>query len=480
MQTAATAHQPVITSVPPMHGVTLSSQTQDRRCRPDTHPQTRPLQSVATMSTLRAGEDLSQSGQRESYLRLHSIDVFVRDYERSMQFYVDQLGFELAFDARLQSGQRCIGVAPRDGTAVLTLIQPERDSPNYKLIGRATRVMFVTEDIARTFHEWSARGVRFRHTPRLRRVKYQKPPVSRERHADPSVAHGEQAPIWGQVFTRFEDVDGNVFSLVSFDEVSKAVETQRRAVAEKREAERRLEYELDIARQVQARLLPQVQPPCNTLAYAGKCHQARQVGGDYFDFLSLSEQRIALVVGDIAGKGIAAALLMANLQAHLRSQCLTAVANPQQFLQSVNQLFHENTVASAYATLFFADYSDSDRRLRYVNCGHLSGLVLRGDDQVERLASTGTVLGLFAAWECSVGECTLAAGDALIIYTDGITEAFNDSDEEWGEAGLLASVKAHRNLPPQQMIDSILSDVQTYSPHEQHDDMTLVVAKCTG
>ena len=99
---------------------------------------------------------------------------------------------------------------------------------------------------------------------------------------------------------------------------------------------------------------------------------------------------------------------------------------------------------------------------------------------MERLASTGTVLGLFAAWECSVGECTLAAGDALIIYTDGITEAFNDSDEEWGEAGLLASVKAHRNLPPQQMIDSILSDVQTYSPHEQHDDMTLVVAKCTG
>src|SRR4051794_29504625 len=208
----------------------------------------------------RASQDqklASETGQPESYLRLHSVDVFVRDYERSLRFYLDQLGFELVFDARLQSGLRCIGVAPHDGTAVLTLIQPKRDSPDHKLIGRATRVMFVTEDIAQTFREWSARGVRFRHTPRLRRIKYQKQTVPGGRHDDPSVAHGEQAPVWGQVFTRFEDVDGNVFSLVSFDEVSKALEVQRRVAAEKREAERRLEYELDIARRVQARLLPQ-------------------------------------------------------------------------------------------------------------------------------------------------------------------------------------------------------------------------------
>src|SRR5262245_65660177 len=105
-------------------------------------------------------ESASQAGHGGSYLRLHSVDVFVRDHERSLRFYIDQLGFELAFDARLQSGQRCIGVAPHHGTAVLTLIQPERDTPDYKLIGRATRVMFVTEDIARTFREWSERGVR--------------------------------------------------------------------------------------------------------------------------------------------------------------------------------------------------------------------------------------------------------------------------------------------------------------------------------
>jgi serine phosphatase RsbU (regulator of sigma subunit)/catechol 2,3-dioxygenase-like lactoylglutathione lyase family enzyme len=421
----------------------------------------------------------SPTAGRDPYLRLHSVDVFIRDYERSLRFYIDLLGFELAFDVRLQSGERCVGVAPHDGTAVLTLIQPEPDSPNNNLIGRPTRVMFVTEDIARTYVEWSARGVRFRHTPKLRRVKYQKHEKTGVRHADPLVAHGDQAPVWGQVFTRFEDIDGNVFSLVSFDEVSKALEAQRRAAEEKREAERRLAHELDIARRVQARLFPQAHPPCSTLVYAGKCDQARQVGGDYFDFFSLGEKRVAMVVSDIAGKGIAAALLMANLQANLRSQCLTAVSDPERFLRSVNHLFFENTAASAYATLFFADYSDSEQRLRYVNCGHLSGLLLRSDDHVEWLPSTCTVLGLFAAWECSIAECTLAKGDTLVIYTDGVTEACDDSGDEFGQSRLLSSAKTHRHLTPHHMIDAILADVRRFSVHEQLDDMTLLVAKST-
>lgn len=394
-----------------------------------------------------------------------------------MRFYVDQLGFELAFDAHLQSGQRCIGVAPHDGTAVLILIQPDPESPDYKLIGRPSRVMFLTEDVARTYAEWRTRGVRFRHAPRLRRVRYHKE-GSASRHSDPSVAHGDQSPVWGQVFTRFEDIDGNVFSLASFDEVNKAIEAQRRATAEKLEADRRVAHELDIARRVQARLFPQTLPACSTLEYAGMCAQARQVGGDYFDFLSLGEERIALVVGDIAGKGIAAALLMANLQANLRSQCLIALDDPQRFLQSVNQLFYQNTIASAYATLFFAEYSNAQRYLRYVNCGHLSGLLLRSDDRVEWLESTCTVLGLFPAWDCSVGECRLSSGDVLAIYTDGITEAVNDAGDEFGERGVLSAVRAHRNHPPQQMIETILSDVQEFSAHEQHDDMTLLVAKC--
>ena len=126
---------------------------------------------------------------------------------------------------------------------------------------------------------------------------------------------GERENIWGGVYTRFRDIDGNSFSLVSFDEISHALEAQRRAAAEKLESERRVARELQIATEVQARLFPQKRPAVESLEYAGVCIQARQVGGDYYDFLDLGPGRLGMVVGDVVGKGIAAALLMANLQA---------------------------------------------------------------------------------------------------------------------------------------------------------------------
>src|SRR6476661_2360935 len=110
--------------------------------------------------------------RRDPYLRIHAVNIYVRDQDRSLRFYLDQLGFELAFDARLQSGQRWVAVSPPDGTAVITLIAPEPDSEEFKLIGRSTEVVFVTEDAIAKYIEWSARGVRFRFAPRLRRVQY--------------------------------------------------------------------------------------------------------------------------------------------------------------------------------------------------------------------------------------------------------------------------------------------------------------------
>ncbi len=166
----------------------------------------------------------------------------------------------------------------------------------------------------------------------------------------------DEQPIWGGVFTRFQDIDGNSFSLVGFDEVSRALEEQRRAIAEKLESERRAAQELEIARMVQARLFPQTLPPCR---HARLCGRLRSGPPGRRRLLRFSESRpgaLGLVVGDIAGKGIAAALLMANLQANLRSQCAIALEHPQRFLESVNQLFFENTIESAYATLFFAEY----------------------------------------------------------------------------------------------------------------------------
>jgi serine phosphatase RsbU (regulator of sigma subunit) len=408
-----------------------------------------------------------QTVHHAPYLRVHGVNIFVSDQDRSLAFYLDQLGFHLALDAQLQSGARWVAVSPPDGTAVLNLIAPAPDSREYKLIGRPTGVVLVTEDVTAKYQEWTKRGVLFYHTPRLRRVKYG------------SQALDPQASVWGGVFTRFKVVDGNSFALVGLDAVTREVESQRRAIAQRMEAERHAAQELDIAKQVQARLFPQTLPSLETLEYAGNCIQARQVGGDYYDFLDLGRQRLGLVVGDIAGKGIAGALLMANLQANLRSQCAIALDQPQRFLESVNQLFFENTDESAYATLFFAEYDDRARKLRYANCGHLAALLLRADDTLERLDSTCTVLGLFRDWDCCISERALLPGDTLALYTDGITESFSENEEEFGEARLIESLRRHRHLAPQALIASIVNDVRNFSPQEQRDDITLIVARCS-
>ncbi len=405
------------------------------------------------------------------FLGLHTVNVFVRDQDQSLRFYVDQLGFHLAFDGRLQSGDRWVAVAPPDGTAVLSLIAPNRNSQQYKLIGRPTGIVFVAEDVLAKYEEWRKRGVQFLSTPRLRRVQYGS-------QTPPSTTSERQSPAWGGVFTRFKDADGNSFALVGLDEVNREIEGQRRRVAEKLEAERRAAQELEIAKQVQARLFPQRLPPMETLEYAGCCIQARQVGGDYHDFLDLGRGRFGLVIADISGKGIAAALLMANLQANLRSQCAIAFDEPERLLRSVNQLFFENTNESAYATLFFAEYEDRFQRLRYANCGHLAALLLRQNGAVERLDSTGTVVGLFQEWNCSVMERQLLSGDTLVLYTDGITESFNDEGDEFGETRLIEALERHRELSAQAMVASIVGEVQGFSRQEQHDDITLIVARC--
>lgn len=408
----------------------------------------------------------------DQILRIHCVKVFVRDQERSLRFYLDQLGFHLVADTLLQSGERWLAVAPPDGETVLALIAPPPDSKQYQFIGRHTDVVFVTDDVLARYREWSRRGVKFLSTPKLRRVK------SDDGKAIEVILPGRESPVWGGVFTSFKDLDGNSFSLVSFDEVTHAIEAQRRAIAEKAEAERRVAQELEIAKQVQARLFPQDLPPVKTLDYAGRCLQALQVGGDYYDFLALGRERLCLVIADISGKGIAAALLMANLQANLRSQCAMAIHGPERLLQSINRLFCENTPDGAYATFFFSDYDDQAGRLRYANCGHLSALLVRSDDHVERLASTATVLGLFKEWDCSLGEINLFAGDTLALYTDGVTEAANGDGEEYGEQRLLDCLQRYRHLPSHSLVSAVIDEVRRYSPHEQQDDITLVVAKC--
>ena len=428
----------------------------------------------SSLSDLSVVEPSMRLDRQAPHLRIHAINIFVRDQDKSLRFYVDQLGFSLVGDVRFGTGERWVAVAPPDGSTVLSLVAPKPDSKACEFIGRSTQVVFVTEDVVVKYTEWRKRGVKFQYAPRLRRVKYERSPSSRE----DSKSADDQLPVWGGVIVHFKDIDGNSFALVSYDEESRAVEAQRRAAAAKLEAERRAAQELEIARQVQTRLFPQTLPPLETLDYSGICIQARQVGGDYYDFLDLGRERLGLVVGDISGKGMAAALLMANLQANLRSQCAIALDQPQRFLQSINRLFYENSTDSSYATLFFAVYDDRAQRLRYVNCGHLAALVLHADGSLERLNSTCTVLGLFKDWDCSIEERPLSCGDMLALYTDGISESFDDLGHEFGEQRLIESLKRNREQAPQSLIDSVVGDVRRFSPHEQSDDITLIVAKC--
>jgi len=389
---------------------------------------------------------------KDPYLCLHFVIVYVRDLDRSLRFYVDQLGFRVVVDHRFDNGQRWIEVAPADGNAHIGFAQLQAEDDPEKLIRPEARVWFITEDVNRKYEEWKTRGVDFEYPP--------------------------QVPAWGGIHTRLHDPDGNVFGLAGFDELTRGVEAHRRVLAQKFEAERRAAQEIEIAKQVQSRLFPQVHPPAKTLEYAGLCLQARQVGGDYFDFLDLGQQRLGLVIGDVSGKGIAAALLMANLQANLRSQCALALTHPELFLRSVNRLFYENTSDSAFASLFFAEYDDDTKRLRYANCGHLSALVLRPDNTCQHLDSTGTLLGLFKDWDCPIAEYQLQPGDLLALYTDGITEAQNGDGAEFGEERLIGCLRQHRNQPCQQAVEAITEEVRGVNPTDQHDDITLIVAKC--
>ena len=255
-------------------------------------------------------------------------------------------------------------------------------------------------------------------------------------------------------------------------------------IAEKLESERRMAREMEIARDVQTRLLPQSAPDLQTLECAGQCLQARRVGGDYYDFLEVGRDQAGLVLADVSGKGVHAALLMANLQAHLRSfsgltrsgtDRMTA-ADLVRALQQVNRMVWKSTAAQHYATLFFGLYDDAARRLTYANCGHNPPLLLRADGMINHLKSTAMVIGLFEKWDCGTREIQLQPGDLVAIFSDGVTEAMR-GEEEFGEARFMEHLRRSQELPVEQIVTSVFNAVQEFSQGNQSDDLTLVVAR---
>ena len=346
----------------------------------------------------------------DPFLRVHAVNIYVKDQARSLDFYLNTLGFHIAFDARVGSGERLLAVAPPDGSAVLTLIEAKPDSPQARLVGRATQVVFVTEDLPATYT--SGGGGAF--ASETRHASDASSTIGRAMQPIHFGALDNRAGPIG-VGRRLHALRGRRSELVRPGELRRSQPRGRSATSR-----RRREAGGRAARRPRARdrhagagaALSSATSADAHAGYAGACVQTRRVGGDYYDFLDLGRDRLGLVIGDIAGKGMPAALLMANLQANLRSQCATAVDQPERFLQTVNRLFYESTADNAYATFFYSEFDDRAGRLRYANCGHLPALVLRRAGDVERLEPTATVLGLFPSG--SAGR--RSSGSPLAIF----------------------------------------------------------------
>jgi serine phosphatase RsbU (regulator of sigma subunit) len=201
------------------------------------------------------------------------------------------------------------------------------------------------------------------------------------------------------------------------------------------------------------------------------------VGGDFYDFVELGTGRVALGLGDVAGKGVSAALMMASLHTSLRSECSRDGANLRDVLRRTNRLFFEATAPHHYATLFLGEYDDRTRTLRYVNCGHVPPLVVHADGSHATLQATATVVGLFERWDCEVASIQLEPGDILLVSSDGVTEAVGDEDEEFGESRLVETLRRFRHLPVLTMVRALVRTVKEYGGKRPWDDLTVLAAR---
>jgi sigma-B regulation protein RsbU (phosphoserine phosphatase) len=263
------------------------------------------------------------------------------------------------------------------------------------------------------------------------------------------------------------------------DQTGLAIENSRllSSLAEEAARRERFNRELEIAREVQERLFPQSYPPIPGVDCAGHCRPAQGVGGDYYDFVALPEGRLGIAVGDVSGKGISAALLMASLRASLRGQTLGGPTDLAALMRNVNSLLYEASAANRYATFFYAQFDPRARTLAFVNAGHNPPVILRGDE-VLRLEPDGPVVGLLPQAQYGQSSLVLAPGDILLAYTDGISEAMTVGDEEWGEERMIAAAQACRALPAGRIIDRIMAEADAFTAGApQHDDMTLVIVK---
>jgi sigma-B regulation protein RsbU (phosphoserine phosphatase) len=279
-------------------------------------------------------------------------------------------------------------------------------------------------------------------------------------------------------------------------------------VREQKEKQR-LEGELAIAQEVQAQLYPKLITQLETLEVHGFCRPARTVSGDYYDFLALNSDRLMLAVGDISGKGISAALLMATIHSAVRaysiedvpalrelalrepaavgaaggsglmlaSELRGAEASPAALLTLLNHQLYESTPDAKYATLFLGIYDGATRRFMYANGGHLPPILISEDGSSQLLSCGGTVVGLFDNLSFPEATVQLRPGDVLVAYSDGVTEPESDYGE-FGEERLIQLVRENRHLPLERITEIVIAAVADWiGDNEQPDDVTLVLAR---
>jgi sigma-B regulation protein RsbU (phosphoserine phosphatase) len=239
--------------------------------------------------------------------------------------------------------------------------------------------------------------------------------------------------------------------------------------------------EIEIAHEVQERLFPQEYPPVEGIDYAGACRPALGVGGDYYDFILFSKSELGIAIGDVSGKGIPAALLMATLRAFLRGQTLEHKKDLTALMANLNRLVYESSESNRYATFFYGEFDAASRTMNYVNAGHNPPMVFRernGAPEVIRLDTGGPVIGLMEDCDYSQGRTELAPGDVFVAYTDGISEAMDAADQEWGEQRLQNAALANRGVAARVLIERLMKSADEFvAGAPQHDDMTISVVR---
>lgn len=274
--------------------------------------------------------------------------------------------------------------------------------------------------------------------------------------------------------TGFSADDQRLLAIIA-SESAQVIENAR--LAEKEKALLHMQEELRLAYEIQNNLLPKEPPHLAGYDIAGKSIPAKEVGGDYFDFLAVEENRLAFCLGDVSGKGLPAALLMANLQAAVRSQAMAGTSLTS-CLERANALLFRNTSAEKFATLFFGCLDTSSHVLHYCNAGHNHPFLIGNEKEPLRLSAGGLALGCFESFPFEESQVKLNPGDWLLVFSDGISEAVNSTGEEFGEACLIELALANRNASAAELIEKILQCVGAHAgDRPQMDDMTLVVVK---